>query len=407
MSSLFGLSNGYEQVGETPAPFQPPGTKKSNPLDLAAMKEGIASAAQGLAKQVGVDGIKKQDKLPEHLRPPSTTWDQKPGKGTPGASASAFQSGFQNTSPAGLGPGGVVGPRNPHANPYDDPSNAPSGKEKMNLGNKYAKSYSSANPPPRVTDLDDSDDESEKKPSFMDELGMDKEPTRKEKKKKLQKIAENPGILVEAAARGDAAEVRELIVDYDVPADACAPPKKTAYGDDGGSFEPTPLVAAVLKGHNDVVKTLLKHGANTEVLDSDGNRPLHLAAMKGYAEVARRLCKAKAEKDAPGHAGATPLHLACRKGRGEVVRILVEAGASLDALDSKGSAPLHAAAAGGYEDVAEFLIAAGADPTRKDARGKTAKSVAAKKGYDGVAKVIKRAIREKREEEEDGSDSDA
>jgi hypothetical protein len=277
----------------------------------------------------------------------------------------------------------------------------------MNLGNKYAKSYSSANPPPRVTDLDDSDDESEKKPSFMDELGMDKEPTRKEKKKKLQKIAENPGILVEAAARGDAAEVRELIVDYDVPADACAPPKKTAYGDDGGSFEPTPLVAAVLKGHNDVVKTLLKHGANTEVLDSDGNRPLHLAAMKGYAEVARRLCKAKAEKDAPGHAGATPLHLACRKGRGEVVRILVEAGASLDALDSKGSAPLHAAAAGGYEDVAEFLIAAGADPTRKDARGKTAKSVAAKKGYDGVAKVIKRAIREKREEEEDGSDSDA
>ena len=242
MSSLFGLSNGYEQVGETPAPFQPPGTKKSNPLDLAAMKEGIASAAQGLAKQVGVEGIKKQDKLPEHLRPPSTTWDQKPGKGTPGASASAFQSGFQNTSPAGLGPGGVVGPRNPHANPYDDPSNAPSGKEKMNLGNKYAKSYSSANPPPRVTDLDDSDDESEKKPSFMDELGMDKEPTRKEKKKKLQKIAENPGILVEAAARGDAAEVRELIVDYDVPADACAPPKKTAYGDDGGSFEPTPLV---------------------------------------------------------------------------------------------------------------------------------------------------------------------
>ena len=69
MSSLFGLSNGYEQVGETPAPFQPPGTKKSNPLDLAAMKEGIASAAQGLAKQVGVEGIKKQDKLPEHLRP--------------------------------------------------------------------------------------------------------------------------------------------------------------------------------------------------------------------------------------------------------------------------------------------------------------------------------------------------
>ena len=51
----------------------------------------------------------------------------------------------------------------------------------------------------------------------MDELGMDKEPTRKEKKKKLQKIAENPGCLVEAASRGDAAEVRELVSEYGCP----------------------------------------------------------------------------------------------------------------------------------------------------------------------------------------------
>jgi hypothetical protein len=43
-------------------------------------------------------------------------------------------------------------------------------------------------------------------------------------------------------------------------------------------------------------------------------------------------------------------------------------------------------------------------PTAKDAKGKTAKSVAAKKGYDDVAKMIKRAIKEKREEEEEDSD---
>jgi hypothetical protein len=47
-----------------------------------------------------------------------------------------------------LHPGGVVAPRNNGGDPYD-PSNAPSGQETMNLGNKYAKSYSSSNPPPR------------------------------------------------------------------------------------------------------------------------------------------------------------------------------------------------------------------------------------------------------------------
>ena len=112
------------------------------------------------------------------------------------------------------------------------------------------------------------------------------------------------------------------------------------------------------------------------------------------------------EKQASGQAGATPLHLACRKGREETVGALVDAGASLDAADLKGSFPLHAAAAGGHEEIVEFLLERGADPAAKDAKGKTAKSVAAKKGYDDVARIIKRAIREKIEEEEEGDESD-
>lgn len=52
-------------------------------------------------------------------------------------------------------------------------------------------------------------------------------------------------------------------------------------------------------------------------------------------------------------------------------------------------------------DIVEFLLLKGADPTAKDGKGKTAKSVAAKKGYDDVAKMIKKAIKEKREEESD------
>ena len=152
MAGIFGMVNGYEQVGEKPAPYQPPGAESSNPLDLKGLRDGLTSAAQGLAKQVAAgvgasssaDGS-KSSKLPDHHRPPSTTWDQKPGTAAP-----AFQTSFQNSSPAGLGPGGVVGPSSPHANPYDDPANGPNAQESMNLGNKYARSYSSKNPPPRI-----------------------------------------------------------------------------------------------------------------------------------------------------------------------------------------------------------------------------------------------------------------
>lgn len=192
MASLFGMSSGYEQVGETPAAYQPPGSRnKSNALDLKQLQEGIASAAQGIAEKVGAASSAAQKKMPDHHRPPDTNWDQKPGKSSPGASA--FQSSFQSGTSSGFGPGGGVGPR--HANPYDDPANAPSGAEKMNLGNKYAKSYSSSNPPPRPGDKPENETRPAP-PSFMDELGMDKEPSRKERKKKLQKIADDPGIQI-------------------------------------------------------------------------------------------------------------------------------------------------------------------------------------------------------------------
>lgn len=379
--------------------FRPPGSKANNPLDLKELSSGLANVAKGMAKKVGVNitpaappGTKptpKVDKLPEHLRPPTTTWDQSSKKP---ALAPAFQTSFQNSAPAQLGPGGVVAPRNANGgNPYEDPKNAPSGKEAMNLGNKYAKSYSSANPPPRPGDDKAVEEQAvAAKPSFMDELGMDKEPTRKERKKKLQKIADNPGILVAAAAEGDVNEVRELLGTYELPADQCK--------EEGDGM--TPLMAAVMKGHVDVIKVLLKAGADPELPDEEGNRALHVAAAKGYGEIVHRLCKAKADMAAAGMAGASALHLACRKGRDECVEVLVGAGASLEAVDAKGSTPLHAAASGGHEDIVEFLLLKGADPLAKDGKGKTAKSVASKKGYDDIAKMIKKAIKEAREEED-------
>ena len=70
---------------------------------------------------------------------------------------------------------------------------------------------SSSNPPPRPGDERlagaNKSQADEAKSTFMDELGMDKEPTRKERKKKMAKIAEDPGILVAAAGKGGAGPI--------------------------------------------------------------------------------------------------------------------------------------------------------------------------------------------------------
>ena len=61
--------------------------------------------------------------------------------------------------------------------PYET-DQPPDGNAAMNLGNKYAKSYSSANPPPRPGQSDGKKGGADKAPaavpSFMDDLGMDK-----------------------------------------------------------------------------------------------------------------------------------------------------------------------------------------------------------------------------------------
>ena len=54
----------------------------------------------------------------------------------------------------------------------------------MNLGNKYARSYSSKNPPPRPSDVAEAEAMRAAAPSFMDELGMDKETTRERRRRR-------------------------------------------------------------------------------------------------------------------------------------------------------------------------------------------------------------------------------
>jgi ankyrin repeat protein len=102
--------------------------------------------------------------------------------------------------------------------------------------------------------------------------------------------------------------------------------------DSGGS---TPLLLAS-EGHNfkdgSVLRSLLEHGADTNVQNHFGRTPLHRASFRGALEVVRLLLEHGADAEAKNHIDKTALQIAADEGHDEVVELLREHGASRNTL---------------------------------------------------------------------------
>jgi hypothetical protein len=101
---------------------------------------------------------------------------------------------------------------------------------------------------------------------------------------------------------------------------------------------------ACSSGHEDMVKLLLRNGADPGLYDYDGYLPLFSALSQDYAGIAIHLSQDHVE---PGHlvivhtSQSTTLHIACRFALPNVVEFLLERGADPDVSDSHGKTPLH------------------------------------------------------------------
>ena len=90
----------------------------------------------------------------------------------------------------------------------------------------------------------------------------------------------------------------------------------------------TPLCAAALGGHTEVVDTLCRGRADVNgVGQSDGRTPLVSAGCGGFAEVARCLLSHGADPGRGTVAGLTPLAAAAMRGRSDIVALLRSFGA--------------------------------------------------------------------------------
>lgn len=162
-------------------------------------------------------------------------------------------------------------------------------------------------------------------------------------------------------------------------------------GKDGNS----PLILAARKGHVEIVKLLLDHGANPNARFRCAGPALVSAASDGKAQVVRFLLERGVNVNARDCEQETALMSAARRGHGAVVELLLKKGANLNAVNAGGQNALMLAASTGREDVVRALLKRGADPRSRDKSGKTAIDYASKHRQTRVLDLLEKKVRRK------------
>jgi ankyrin repeat protein len=174
--------------------------------------------------------------------------------------------------------------------------------------------------------------------------------------------------LIDAAKAGDLGKVRGLLQE------------NFLLASQRGSTGESALMAALYRGHAEIVAALIDTGAEIDVFAA--------AATGRTADLRRTLNESTV--NAYAYDGWTPLHLAAFFGHAESVRLLLAAGAKVDAVSDNTlkNTPLHAATAGRHAEVALTLLHAGANPAAVDSGGYTPAQIATQNGLETVVAAI-------------------
>jgi hypothetical protein len=158
-------------------------------------------------------------------------------------------------------------------------------------------------------------------------------------------------------------------------------------GNRGGYFE-TPLFKAFCMRNAKLSMSLLRRGADPNVLNGDGASVLHYASHFGNAEFVLPLLRYKADVDLPNSEGRTPLGVSSAAGQLGVSHLLVQWGAKVDARDDDGRTPLWYASHYGHLDIVRFLVDSDADVNSADKEGWTPIQSASSQGNLEVVEFL-------------------
>ncbi|CAH0020734.1 unnamed protein product [Clonostachys rhizophaga] len=152
-------------------------------------------------------------------------------------------------------------------------------------------------------------------------------------------------------------------------------------GGDGnidGDYGMNAVLDAVHFGHIETLEVLLDAGASiSDTITREGYTVLHVAAYKGDLAFLRLLLNMKLPMgvDSASFDGSTPLIIATGAGRLDSIRLLLDHGADVSIADYAGWTPLHWAVNRNHPHIVRLLLDSGADPTVESVDGDTPLSI--------------------------------
>ena len=146
----------------------------------------------------------------------------------------------------------------------------------------------------------------------------------------------------------------------------------------------TPLCLAYDGGHLEIMQLLLEHGADVDAWDNS-DLLLKRASRTGQAEVVHLLLQHNADVNSRGYTKWTPLQVASFFGRTKVVQLLLDRGADIDAPNNP---PLHLAILEKDFEIVQLLLEHGADVNFRDNRDRTLYQVAESWGLTEIARLL-------------------
>jgi ankyrin repeat protein len=147
------------------------------------------------------------------------------------------------------------------------------------------------------------------------------------------------------------------------------------------------LITAIRLREKEVIKLLLKHGADPNVPRETGSNALHWAAMIGDLEIVKFLAPYVSDINQKGRWERTALCIAAYHGNNEVVKFLLKSGANTSIASENGNLALHLAAQRGHIEVIRTLIPY-VKINESDHAGRTALSLAAQAGKKEVVNLL-------------------
>ncbi len=148
------------------------------------------------------------------------------------------------------------------------------------------------------------------------------------------------------------------------------------------------LTLAAGNGNLALVDLLLAHRPQLGARNKVGDTALLSAALKDNVDIVRSLLKAGADVDQAGWSG---LHYAAFSGSVDISKLLIERGAKVDAVAPNGMTALLLAAKNGHAPMVKLLLESKADPKFSTSDGITALKLAGQGGHEAVVKLLRGA----------------